>query len=59
MLFRSEETAELGGMGSEVPPMPGSNLPPAELGDGGELPSELAQSDAVVGGAKPAGRAKR
>ncbi|MEY4334744.1 MAG: hypothetical protein RLZZ196_3494 [Bacteroidota bacterium] len=57
-LLAGDETAAMGGMGDTASPMSGTNLPPPELGDG-DLPPELAQSDAAVGGSKPMGRAKR
>lgn len=45
-------------------PMPGTNLPPADMGDGSEeinidIPDALAKSSAGEGGSKPEGREKR
>lgn len=58
-LLAGDETAAMAGADGTPPPMPGTNLPPPELGDGQDLDAELAQSDAAVGGTKVAGRAKR
>lgn len=58
-LLAGDETAAMAGADGTAPPMPGTNLPPPELGGGQDLDAELAQSDAAVGGAKVAGRAKR
>jgi len=58
-LLAGDETAAMAGAEGTSPPMPGMDLPPPELGADQDLNAELAQSDAAVGGAKVAGRAKR
>lgn len=43
-------------MGGTLPPMPGTDLPPPELGDGGD---EFAAADVAVGGEEELGRKRR
>lgn len=45
---------EMGGV-----PMPGTEMPTADMGSEEDLAAELAQASPAVGGSKPAGRAKR
>ena len=46
----------MGDGGVTPPPMPGTNLPPAELGDGGDA---FAAADVAAGGEEELGRKRR
>ena len=50
------EPMALGGTPGTPPPMPGTNLPPGDLGDGGE---DFATADAAAGGEEELGRERR
>ena len=56
---RSLAGEETGAMAAGAAPMPGGNLPSAELDIDADISDELAQSPAGEGGSKPLGREKR
>lgn len=51
-----EQPMDMGDGGVTPPPMPGTNLPPAELGDGGDA---FAAADVAAGGEEELGRKRR
>lgn len=51
-----EQPMDMGDGGVTPPPMPGTNLPPPELGDGGD---EFAAADVAAGGEEELGRKRR
>jgi hypothetical protein len=52
----AEMGSVMGGTPGTPPPMPGTNLPPPELGDGGD---EFATADVAAGGSEEMGRKRR